>query len=147
MVGRTLPSGVVVKFQLDSQRATSIKTMSFFRLATHNLARSRLVSAISRTHNPIPWRASFSAPAGLTKETIETRVLDVLKGFEKVNPSKVLIEPFFVLCILVTYSFAQKLTTSSSFTNDLGLDSLDAVEVVMAVEEVRAISKCQYPPH
>lgn len=29
-----------------------------------------------------------------------------------------------------------QLTVSSSFTNDLGLDSLDAVEVVMAVEEV-----------
>jgi len=39
----------------------------------------------------------------------------VLKGFEKVDPAK--------------------LSTSSSFTNDLGLDSLDAVEVVMAVEE------------
>lgn len=29
-----------------------------------------------------------------------------------------------------------QLTTEASFTSDLGLDSLDAVEVVMAVEEV-----------
>lgn len=29
-----------------------------------------------------------------------------------------------------------QLKTSATFTNDLGLDSLDAVEVVMAVEEV-----------
>jgi acyl carrier protein len=29
-----------------------------------------------------------------------------------------------------------QLTTQASFTGDLGLDSLDAVEVVMAVEEV-----------
>jgi len=30
-----------------------------------------------------------------------------------------------------------QLTATSHFTNDLGLDSLDTVEVVMAIEEVR----------
>ncbi|KAL7319481.1 mitochondrial acyl carrier protein [Mucor circinelloides] len=45
----------------------------------------------------------------------QTRVLDVVKGFEKVDPSKV--------------------TIDSVFVKDLGLDSLDAVEVVMAIEE------------
>lgn len=30
-----------------------------------------------------------------------------------------------------------QLTPTASFSKDLGLDSLDAVEVVMAVEEVR----------
>jgi hypothetical protein len=30
----------------------------------------------------------------------------------------------------------KKITGASHFTNDLGLDSLDVVEVVMAVEEV-----------
>lgn len=30
-----------------------------------------------------------------------------------------------------------KLSPQSHFTNDLGLDSLDTVEVVMAIEEVR----------
>ncbi|KAF1798776.1 NADH dehydrogenase 1, alpha/beta subcomplex subunit 1 NDUFAB1/ACP [Mucor lusitanicus] len=45
----------------------------------------------------------------------QTRVLDVVKGFEKVDPSKV--------------------TVDSVFVKDLGLDSLDAVEVVMAIEE------------
>ncbi|KAH8916239.1 acyl carrier protein [Atractiella rhizophila] len=57
----------------------------------------------------------YSASAGLSKGDIETRVLDVLKSFEKVDP--------------------QKISTTSSFTSDLGLDSLDAVEVVMAIEE------------
>ena len=33
--------------------------------------------------------------------------------------------------------FYSKLSPSASFAGDLGLDSLDAVEVVMAVEEVR----------
>jgi hypothetical protein len=32
--------------------------------------------------------------------------------------------------------YVSQITTEASFTGDLGLDSLDAVEVVMAVEEV-----------
>ncbi|TCD61320.1 hypothetical protein EIP91_008648 [Steccherinum ochraceum] len=60
-------------------------------------------------------QARFSAAAGLDKEQITSRVLDVLKGFEKVDQGK--------------------LSTTSTFSEDLGLDSLDAVEVVMAVEE------------
>jgi len=59
--------------------------------------------------------ARYSAAAGLDKEQVTSRVLEVLKGFEKVDQGK--------------------LTTTSSFAEDLGLDSLDAVEVVMAVEE------------
>ena len=43
------------------------------------------------------------------------RVIQVLKNFEKVDPAKV--------------------TASAHFVNDLGLDSLDAVEVCMALEE------------
>lgn len=42
-----------------------------------------------------------------------------MKSFEKVDSSK--------------------LTNNASFTSDLGLDSLDAVEVVMAIEEEFAI--------
>lgn len=34
---------------------------------------------------------------------------------------------------------ASKLSAQSHFTNDLGLDSLDTVEVVMAIEEVRGV--------
>lgn len=32
-----------------------------------------------------------------------------------------------------------QLAATSHFTNDLGLDSLDTVEVVMAIEEVRGV--------
>ncbi|KIK06912.1 hypothetical protein K443DRAFT_673807 [Laccaria amethystina LaAM-08-1] len=60
-------------------------------------------------------RVNYSAAAGLSREKIEARVLDVLKGYEKVDLSQ--------------------LTPTASFSKDLGLDSLDAVEVVMAVEE------------
>ncbi|KAF8319927.1 acyl carrier protein, partial [Clavulina sp. PMI_390] len=62
----------------------------------------------------------YAASAGLSKEAIQTRVVDVLKSFEKVSP--------------------EKLTTTARFAEDLGLDSLDAVEVVMAIEEVCAHS-------
>ncbi|KAG1881754.1 acyl carrier protein [Suillus tomentosus] len=92
--------------------------MSFTRLALRSVTRARPVLASSSRRTWV-FRANYSAPAGLSKETIQTRVLDVLKGFEKVD--------------------AAKLTTSSSFTDHLGLDSLDAVEVVMAVEEEFAI--------
>eukprot|EP00388_Colpodella_angusta_P036150 GDKK01038129.1.p1 GENE.GDKK01038129.1~~GDKK01038129.1.p1 ORF type:complete len:115 (-),score=31.66 GDKK01038129.1:312-656(-) len=51
----------------------------------------------------------------LNKEDVLTRVLEVVKNFEKVDASKV--------------------TAQSHFVNDLGLDSLDVVEVVMALEQ------------
>ncbi|SGY79200.1 BQ5605_C008g05072 [Microbotryum silenes-dioicae] len=57
----------------------------------------------------------FYAAGALNGEAIKARVLDVLGSFEKVDGTKV--------------------TETASFTNDLGLDSLDAVEVVMAIEE------------
>ncbi|RMJ23064.1 hypothetical protein PHISP_06069 [Aspergillus sp. HF37] len=59
----------------------------------------------------------YSAPAGLQKDEVVGRVVNLLKNFDKVSdPSKI--------------------NPTSHFTNDLGLDSLDTVEVVMAIEEV-----------
>ncbi|KAF2233023.1 acyl carrier protein [Viridothelium virens] len=58
----------------------------------------------------------YSAGGALTKDEITGRILDLLKNFDKVQD-------------------ASKLSPSSHFTNDLGLDSLDTVEVVMAIEE------------
>ncbi|XP_047328841.1 acyl carrier protein 2, mitochondrial-like [Impatiens glandulifera] len=51
----------------------------------------------------------------LDKSEVTDRVISVVKNFQKVDPSKV--------------------TQSAHFQNDLGLDSLDTVEVVMAFEE------------
>lgn len=61
--------------------------------------------------------SSFPKPTEtfLETEAVTNRIFDVLTGFEKVDPAKV--------------------TEVAHFTNDLGLDSLDAVEVVMALEE------------
>ncbi|KAF4378647.1 hypothetical protein CsatB_029223 [Cannabis sativa] len=51
----------------------------------------------------------------LDKSEVTDRVINVVKNFQKVDPSKV--------------------TPNAHFQNDLGLDSLDTVEVVMALEE------------
>ncbi|XP_042507424.1 acyl carrier protein 1, mitochondrial-like [Macadamia integrifolia] len=51
----------------------------------------------------------------LDREEVIDRVLDVVKSFPKVDPSKV--------------------TPDVHFEKDLGLDSLDTVEIVMALEE------------
>ena len=59
-------------------------------------------------------RRGFAA-AFLSEEGVTDRVLGCLKNFQKVDPSKV--------------------TEKSHFMNDLGLDSLDTVEVVMAFED------------
>ncbi|XP_071710988.1 acyl carrier protein 2, mitochondrial [Rutidosis leptorrhynchoides] len=51
----------------------------------------------------------------LDKSEVTDRVVNCVKNFQKVDPSKV--------------------TPTAHFQNDLGLDSLDTVEVVMALEE------------
>ncbi|XP_046894926.1 acyl carrier protein, mitochondrial-like [Hypomesus transpacificus] len=51
----------------------------------------------------------------LTLETIKDRVMYVLKLYDKINP--------------------EKLQASSHFMKDLGLDSLDQVEIIMAMED------------
>ncbi|CAH8307531.1 unnamed protein product [Eruca vesicaria subsp. sativa] len=51
----------------------------------------------------------------LDKSDVTDRVVSVVKNFQRVDPSKV--------------------TPKAHFQNDLGLDSLDSVEVVMALEE------------
>ncbi|KIY62453.1 acyl carrier protein [Cylindrobasidium torrendii FP15055 ss-10] len=90
--------------------------MSFLRLATRPAATSaRAFLAVRTAQRQFPVARWYSAGGALNKADIESRVLNVLKGFEKVDPAK--------------------LTTASDFSKDLGLDSLDAVEVVMAVEE------------
>eukprot|EP01137_Pigoraptor_chileana_P017177 Opistho-2@74876 len=51
----------------------------------------------------------------LSREDVISRIVGVLSNFEKVDPKKV--------------------TAEAHFIKDLGLDSLDTVEVVMAFEE------------
>ncbi|RVD85010.1 uncharacterized protein DFL_003344 [Arthrobotrys flagrans] len=58
----------------------------------------------------------YSSGGPPSKADIEGRIVELLKGFDKIaDPSKI--------------------SATSHFSNDLGLDSLDTVEVVMAIEE------------
>ncbi|XP_053898944.1 acyl carrier protein, mitochondrial isoform X2 [Malaclemys terrapin pileata] len=57
----------------------------------------------------------YSDMPPLTLEGIEERVLYVLKLYDKVDP--------------------EKLAVNSHFMKDLGLDSLDQVEIIMAMED------------
>ncbi|KAK1963486.1 acyl carrier protein [Colletotrichum sublineola] len=58
----------------------------------------------------------YSAAAGLNKQEVEGRIMALLQGFDKVNDPA-------------------NIKPNAHFANDLGLDSLDTVEVVMAIEE------------
>ncbi|SAM08566.1 hypothetical protein [Absidia glauca] len=62
-----------------------------------------------------PAFSRFYSAGALSQTDIESRVLEILKGFDKVDQSKVALD--------------------ANFVTDLGLDSLDTVEVVMAIEE------------
>ncbi|CAI4211696.1 unnamed protein product [Parascedosporium putredinis] len=58
----------------------------------------------------------YSAGGSLNKEEVEGRIMSLLQGFDKVNNQ-------------------ENIKPTAHFSNDLGLDSLDTVEVVMAIEE------------
>lgn len=93
-----------------SQAARSYSAIARPYALNSSVTKSRLI--------PSAFQAArrYSAAAGLQKSEVEGRIVDLLKNFDKVNdPSK--------------------LSPTSHFSNDLGLDSLDTVEVVMAIEE------------
>ncbi|KAB5512370.1 hypothetical protein DKX38_029398 [Salix brachista] len=61
----------------------------------------------------------------LDKSEVTDRVVNVVKNFQKVDPSKGCDWKLKVKWV----------TPNAHFQNDLGLDSLDSVEMVMALEE------------
>ncbi|KAJ3255454.1 hypothetical protein HK103_006271 [Boothiomyces macroporosus] len=78
----------------------------------------RLVKRISfkpTLIKPLSFRYFSAGPPPLTIQDIEDRVLNLLKDFDKVQQ--------------------QKLALDAHFVNDLGLDSLDQVEITMALED------------
>lgn len=62
---------------------------------------------------------TFAASTFLNPDEVADRIVTVVKNFDKVDPDKV--------------------ATASKFAEDLGLDSLDSVEVVMAIEDEFAV--------
>eukprot|EP00526_Cylindrotheca_closterium_P021767 CAMPEP_0113601174 /NCGR_PEP_ID=MMETSP0017_2-20120614/90_1 /TAXON_ID=2856 /ORGANISM="Cylindrotheca closterium" /LENGTH=104 /DNA_ID=CAMNT_0000509453 /DNA_START=117 /DNA_END=431 /DNA_ORIENTATION=- /assembly_acc=CAM_ASM_000147 len=69
-------------------------------------------------HQPMVLR-TFAAQTFLDAGDVTSRILEVVKNFDQVDGNKV--------------------TEKVKFTDDLGLDSLDVVEVVMAIEDEFAI--------
>ena len=106
--------------------------------AIRNTARSAVVNAAmrmapraaagaSRQAAPALWARSFASGGFLPKEEVSSRVLDVVKNFQNVDPAKV--------------------TATSHFINDLGLDSLDTVEVRSPRPQERPSRPRQPPAH
>ncbi|XP_063443735.1 acyl carrier protein, mitochondrial-like isoform X2 [Mytilus trossulus] len=69
---------------------------------------------LSKTPNLNLTRA-YGAAVPMTFDAITQRVMLVLRLYDKINP--------------------EKLTEESHFMNDMGLDSLDQVEIIMAIED------------
>ncbi|KAF3700359.1 Acyl carrier protein, mitochondrial [Channa argus] len=97
-------------------RAVAAPAPAFFRghCFTADSRRTRLLGNSRISSVGILCRQYGDLPP-LTLETIKERVMYVLKLYDKINP--------------------EKLQTSSHFMKDLGLDSLDQVEIIMAMED------------
>lgn len=102
----------------------------FKRVLAVSLARAASPVALrpsAPVHAPVSMRVlvpAWKAPVArwysgdhhqLTYDEVKERVLTVVKAFDKVDSAKV--------------------TAESNFQKDLGIDSLDAVELVMALED------------
>merc|ERR1712178_477377 len=101
---------------MGTQRRIRAKQSQVMLSALRAAAPRRLLQASSSRAAPAALQVRMFADSSyLDSKEVEERVMSVLSGFEKVEVAK--------------------LTTSAHFKNDLGLDSLDTVEVVMAIEE------------
>merc|ERR1712000_67946 len=94
--------------QVPQERSTPSQGLRFLDNYLPSDLRSRPPSVLSSIR-------CYSAPSGLSKDEVQGRIMDLLKNFDKVTD-------------------ASKISGTSHFQNDLGLDSLDTVEVVMAIE-------------
>lgn len=104
---------------LRLQTARSFVTANSFGnsalFSSHIQGHGALQSIVSAPGAKLQVRGFAESATFLDEKEVEERVLAVVKAFEKVDAAKV--------------------TPTSHFARDLGLDSLDAVEVVMAFEE------------
>lgn len=118
------PDGACIPIPHDSRHLTLADMISTLRIAASRVATRNSSLAFSalrtNTRQPVFAFRHFSAPpAFLDAGEVTDRVLMVVKNFDKVDPAKV--------------------SASVKFADDLGLDSLDIVEVVMAIEDEFAI--------
>lgn len=114
-VGRVLASRVSVRAAAKCAPVFSSSTASAAKI-------TRLVSAHLKAQRPMMVQTAvrtFAAQTFLDPADVTARIIEVVKNFDQVD--------------------ANKVTDKVKFTDDLGLDSLDVVEVVMAIEDEFAI--------
>jgi len=106
---------------LQTLSCSNIKSLQLFQQSTQRLSSkvislqcNQLLMLPKVQHNSLNLEINRNF-ASTSKADVESRVLAVCKAFDKIT--------------------ADKLTMESHFINDLGLDSLDHVEVIMAIED------------
>ncbi|KAK3314001.1 acyl carrier protein-like protein [Apodospora peruviana] len=98
--------------------AAVVRTAVVRPVAVRRLAIAAAAPRVSFVPKAVAWQAVryYSSAGGLEKKEVYSRIKQLLEGFDKVSDPT-------------------KITETAHFANDLGLDSLDTVEVVMAIEE------------
>ncbi|CAH1115934.1 unnamed protein product [Phaedon cochleariae] len=92
-----------------------VKTISSYNCSRRGSPVKNALPLVSSQRLVTPHERSYSSKPPLTLKLIKERVILVLNLYDKINP--------------------EKLSLDSHFINDLGLDSLDHVEVIMAIED------------
>ncbi|KAH6609126.1 acyl carrier [Trichoderma cornu-damae] len=105
----------ILRTSASAFRAAVARPAVIRRTALMAAPRAAAAAAPVRVQSLVGVRM-YSAGGGLNKEEVEGRIMSLLQGFDKVND-------------------AANIKSTAHFANDLGLDSLDTVEVVMAIEE------------
>jgi len=121
---RVISSGTIPSRLMSCSQARSLSVLAVFTngkngdmLSTLGDSRYSTVNTFQVITQPkfIQQVRQFSEEYPVDIAMIKDRVLLVLKLYDKINP--------------------EKLTVESHFINDLGLDSLDHVEIIMAIED------------
>ncbi|XP_003477864.1 acyl carrier protein, mitochondrial [Cavia porcellus] len=114
---RRLPSALVPPSRLPTLAlARTLSTALCAARTQTRLGAAQLALAFAQVPGRIPqFCRQYSDAPPLTLEGIKDRVLYVLKLYDKIDP--------------------EKLSVNSHFMKDLGLDSLDQVEIIMAMED------------
>eukprot|EP01117_Protostelium_nocturnum_P014313 TRINITY_DN5443_c0_g1_i1.p1 TRINITY_DN5443_c0_g1~~TRINITY_DN5443_c0_g1_i1.p1 ORF type:complete len:126 (+),score=53.19 TRINITY_DN5443_c0_g1_i1:140-517(+) len=97
-----------------------ISGLRFVKNTSNKLSVSSSMRNVKMMKNNGIQRRQYSGGAALNKADVTDRVLNVVKNFHKVDGT-------------------MNVKPETHFANDLGLDSLDNVEVVMAFEDEFAV--------
>jgi NADH dehydrogenase (ubiquinone) 1 alpha/beta subcomplex 1 len=111
-------------FRTAVLRSTAAAVRSATRPISNNAARRLAIGVAAPRVSvfPVPkvaaWQSvrCYASTGGLDRKDVYDRIKQLLANFDKVNDPT-------------------NITETAHFANDLGLDSLDTVEVVMAIEE------------